>query len=129
SDVHLNLWNYAAVGKYRKQAINDMRGTVAFYSSIAQYEKYYADHGFGAEARAAAEAAGRNDSAAMLKAIPDEMVTTFAIAATPDEARERLSQMWKYADSMTLSPPQYFVEGGRQNEYREAIVETFYKAE
>jgi len=125
---HVNLWNYAAVGRDRKQAIDDMRGTVAFYSSIAQYQKYYAAHGFGAEANAAIEAAHRNDSAAMLKAIPDEMVTTFAIAGTPDEARERVEKMWRYADSMTLSPPPYFVGGNRIGEYREAIVDTFYRS-
>ena len=47
----------------------------------------------------------------MVRAIPDEMVTTFALAGTPDEVRERLSQMWEHADSMTLSPPQYFLPG------------------
>ena len=31
----------AAVGDDRKTAIDDMRGTVAFYVSIKQYEKYY----------------------------------------------------------------------------------------
>lgn len=124
---HVNLWNYAAVAPNRKQAIDDMRGTVAFYSSIAQYQKYYAAHGFGAEANAVIEAAQRNDSAAMLKAVPDEMVTTFAIAGTPDDARERVEKMWQYADSMTLSPPQYFVGGNRLAEYHAAIVDTFYR--
>ncbi|HSU90904.1 MAG TPA: LLM class flavin-dependent oxidoreductase [Sporolactobacillaceae bacterium] len=109
SDVHVNLWNYAAIANDRKQAIDDMRGTVAFYSSIAQYQKYYAAHGFGAQAIAASEAASRKDTTAMLKAIPDEMVTTFAIAGTPDDARERVAKMWEYADSMTLSSPHYFV--------------------
>lgn len=127
SDFHVNIWNYAAVASDRKQAIDDMRGTVAFYSSIAQYEKYYAAHGFGAEAHAVVEAAARNDTAAMLKAVPDEMVTTFAIAGTPDEARERVAKIWPHADSMTLSPPQYFVPGDRLAAYREAIVNTFYK--
>jgi alkanesulfonate monooxygenase SsuD/methylene tetrahydromethanopterin reductase-like flavin-dependent oxidoreductase (luciferase family) len=87
SDVHVNLWNYAAIANDSKQAIDDMRGTVAFYSSVAQYQKYYAAHGFGAQAIAATEAAGRKDTDAMLKAVPDEMVTTFAIAGTPDDAR------------------------------------------
>jgi alkanesulfonate monooxygenase SsuD/methylene tetrahydromethanopterin reductase-like flavin-dependent oxidoreductase (luciferase family) len=105
-----------------------MRGTVAFYSSIAQYQKYYAAHGFGAQADAVIEAAARKDTAAMLKAVPDEMVTTFAIAGTPDDVRERVSKMWQYADSMTLSPPQYFVPSDRLAEYRSAIVETLYKA-
>jgi probable F420-dependent oxidoreductase len=123
---HVNLWSYAAVAKTRKQAIDDMRGTVAFYSSVAQYEKYYAAHGFGAEARAVVEAAKRNDTAAMLNAVPDEMVTTFTIAGTPDETRERVDQMWRHADSMTLSAPMYSLSGARMAEYREAIASNFY---
>lgn len=126
---HVNLWGYAAVANNRKQAIDDMRGTVAFYSSVAQYEKYYAAHGFGAEARAVVEAAKRSDVAAMLKAVPDEMVTTFAIAGTPDETRERVERMWHYADSMTLSAPVNFLSSAKVAEYREAIVRNFYSAE
>ncbi len=125
---HVNLWNYVSIAADRKQAIDDMRGTIAFYSSIAQYEKYYAAHGFGAPARAVIEAAQRSDSAAMLKAVPDEMVTTFAIAGTPDEVRERVERMWQYTDSMTLSPPQYFVPATRVAEYRNALVSTLYLA-
>jgi probable F420-dependent oxidoreductase len=127
SSFHVNLWNYVAIASDRKQAIDGLRGTVAFYSSIAQYEKYYAEHGFGAEARAAVEASSRGDTAAMLRAIPDEMVTTFAIAGTPDEVRERVDKMWRYADSLTLSPPQYFFPATRLSEYRNAIVDVFYK--
>lgn len=125
---HVNLWNYVAVANHRKQAIDDMRGTVAFYSSIAQYAKYFAAHGFGAQARAVVEAAGQKNVPAMLRAVPDEMVTTFAIAGTPDEARERVARLWQYADSMTLSAPQNFLPAARIAEYREAISNTFYRA-
>jgi alkanesulfonate monooxygenase SsuD/methylene tetrahydromethanopterin reductase-like flavin-dependent oxidoreductase (luciferase family) len=125
-DFHVNLWNYAAISNDRKQAINDMRGTVAFYSSIKQYQKYFAAEGFGGEANAVIEAAARKDTATMLKAVPDEMVTTFAIAGTPEEVRERVAKMWEYADSMTLSAPQYFVPSGRLAEYRTALVDTLY---
>jgi probable F420-dependent oxidoreductase len=125
---HVNLWNYVAVANDRKQAINDMRGTVAFYSSIAQYAKYFAAHGFGAQAHAVVEAAARKDVPAMLQAVPDEMVTTFAIAGTPDEARERVDRLWQYADSITLSAPQNFLPAQRIAEYRDAISSTFYKS-
>lgn len=124
---HVNIWNYVAVANDRKQAIDDMRGTVAFYSSIAQYEKYFAAHGFGAQARAVVEAAAQKDVPAMLRAVPDEMVTTFAIAGTPDEARERVAQLWQYADSITLSAPNNFLPAKRITEYRDAISNTFYK--
>lgn len=125
---HVNLWNYVAVANDRKQAINDMRGTVAFYSSIAQYAKYFAAHGFGAQAHAVVEAAARKDVPAMLQAVPDEMVTTFAIAGAPDEARERVDRLWQYADSITLSAPQNFLPAQRIAEYRDAISSTFYKS-
>ncbi len=118
ADFHVNLWNYAAVASDRRTEIDDMRGTVAFYASIKQYEKYFDTHGFGAAARAAA----------MAKAIPDEMVTTFAIAGTPDDALERVNRMAHNADSLTLSPPQYFVPADRLAGYRAAIVNTFYKS-
>jgi hypothetical protein len=71
-------------------------GTVAFYLSIKQYQKYFAAEGFGGEANAVIEAAARKDTATMLKAMPDEMVTSFAIAATPEEVRERVAKMWEY---------------------------------
>jgi len=128
SDFHVNLWNYVAIANDRKQALDDMRGTIAFYSSVAQYHKYYAAHGFGAQASAVVEAAARKDTAAMLKAVPDEMVTTFAIVGTPDQVRERVSKLWPYADSMTLSPPSNFISPARLNEYRTALTETLYKA-
>ncbi|HUA36369.1 MAG TPA: LLM class flavin-dependent oxidoreductase [Candidatus Binataceae bacterium] len=128
AQFHVNIWNYAAVSNDRKQAIDDMRGTVANYSSIPQYEKFYEAHGFGDAARAVIAAASRGDTAAMLKAVPDEMVTTFAIAGTPDEAGERVEKIWPHADSMTISPPQYFVPPDRLNGYRDAIINTFYKA-
>jgi len=127
SDFHVNLWSYVAINKDRKQAIDDMRGTIAFYSSVPQYQKYYAGQGFGAEANAVIEAASRRDTAAMLKAVPDEMVSALAIAGTPDEALERISKMWAYADSMTLSPPSNFVVPARIAEYRTAIFDTLYK--
>ena len=93
----MNLWNYAAVSSNRKQAIDDMRGTVAFYSSIAQYHKYYAAHGFGSEANAVVEAAQRNDTAAMLKAVypaikaahPDVAVLSAPMAMTLEGPERR----------------------------------------
>src|SRR5690349_1297311 len=97
------------------------------HSMQLSHQKYYSAHGFGTQAKAASEAAARKDTIAMLKAIPDEMVTTFALAGTPDEVCERVGRMWEHGNSMTLSAPQYFVPQQRINEYREALVETLYK--
>jgi probable F420-dependent oxidoreductase len=126
-DFHVNLWNYVAIANDRQAAINDMRGTVAFYASIKQYEKFFAAEGFGAEARRANAAGSRGDVTVMIKAVPDEMVTTFAIAGTPDDVRERVSQLWQHADSLSLMPPQTVAPGQGQLNYHAAIEEHLYK--
>lgn len=126
SDLKINLWIYTAINKDRRCAIDDARGTIAFYAQIAQYEKYFAAHGFGAQARAIQEAAARKDFASMRKAVPDEMVTTFAIAGTPDEGRERIEAFWKLADSITLTPPNAMVDSAGVAGYQKAIADTFY---
>jgi probable F420-dependent oxidoreductase len=126
SDLKVNLWIYTCINKDRRRAIDDARGTIAFYAQIAQYEKYFAAHGFGAQARAIHEAASRKDFDGMKKAVPDEMVTTFAIAGTPDEGREQIEAFWKVADSITLTPPNAMIDGASLASYQNAIAETFY---
>jgi len=126
SDFKINLWIYTAINKDRQKAIDDARGTVAFYSQIAQYEKYFAAHGFGENARGVRAAAAGKDFAAMRKAVPDEMVTTFALAGTPDDVREQIEAYWKVADSITLTPPNAMLDGATQRAYQQAIAETFY---
>jgi alkanesulfonate monooxygenase SsuD/methylene tetrahydromethanopterin reductase-like flavin-dependent oxidoreductase (luciferase family) len=124
----LNIWTSVAIDKDRKRAIEDARATVAFYAGFTQYEKYYAAHGFGAQASAISDASRRGDTAAAIKAVPDEMVNTFAIAGTPDDARERVEALWQNADSMTLMPPLYSLDLGKVAGYQKAIVDTFYQA-
>jgi probable F420-dependent oxidoreductase len=127
ADFKVNLWVYTAINKDRQKAIDDARGTVAFYASIAQYEKYFAAHGFGENARALHAASARRDFAAMRKAVPDEMVRTFALAGTPDDARERIAEYWKHADSITLTPPTSMIDLATQRAYQQAIADTFWK--
>jgi probable F420-dependent oxidoreductase len=125
-DFDLNVWAWVANDKDRKRAIEDARATVALYVGFTQYEKYFAAHGFGAQARAVSDATRRGDTAAMMKAVPDEMVTTFAIAGTPDEVREQVEKLWQTADSLTLAPPFYSLDLGKVAGYQKAIAETFY---
>lgn len=128
ASFHVNLWAYVAIDADRKRAVDDARATLAFYSGIAQYEKYYAAHGFGAESRAVVAATAKGDFAAAVAAIPDEMVTTFMIAGTPDEARERVAKLAVHADSMTLVPPGTggTLPGERVRAHRQAIAAAFY---
>jgi probable F420-dependent oxidoreductase len=125
-DFDLSIWGYAAINKDRRQAIEDARGTVAFYSSISQYEKYFAAQGFGAAARQAAAAAQRQDYKAMVSAIPDEMVETFAIVGTPNEVRGKVKKLWELANSLTIVAPTNFLSSDRIIAYQQAIAETLY---
>jgi alkanesulfonate monooxygenase SsuD/methylene tetrahydromethanopterin reductase-like flavin-dependent oxidoreductase (luciferase family) len=129
-EFHVNLWAYVAIDPDRKRAIDDARGTLAFYSGIAQYERYFAAHGFGDAARAVVAATAKGDLLAARAAIPDEMVTTFMVAGSREEARERIEKLGRAADSLTLVPPG---TGGtlspeRIRAYQRAIVEAFYSA-
>ena len=127
-DFDLNIWAYVAINPDRRQAIADARGTVAFYSSIAQYEKYFAAQGFGQPARQAAEAAQRQDPKAMITAIPDEMIETFAVVGTPDEVRAKVDALWEVADSLTLLEPSFFLKGDQIRAYHTALEETVYSS-
>jgi alkanesulfonate monooxygenase SsuD/methylene tetrahydromethanopterin reductase-like flavin-dependent oxidoreductase (luciferase family) len=129
-ELHVNLWAYVAIDADKKRAIDDARGTLAFYSGIAQYERYFAAHGFGDAARAVAAATAKGDLRAARAAVPDQMVTTFMVAGTRDEVRERIEKLGRAADSLTLVPPG---TGGtlppeRVRAYQRAIVEEFYSA-
>jgi probable F420-dependent oxidoreductase len=125
-DFELNVWAYVAINADRRQAIADARGTVARYASISQYEKYFAAHGFREAARQAATAAQRQDQKALLAAIPDEMVETFAIIGTPDEVRSKVNALWELADSLTLLEPSSFLKPEQMATYQRAIADTLY---
>ena len=125
-DFDLNIWAFVAIDADRRQAIEAMRGTVAFYASFAQYERFFAAHGFGEQARAIGAAASRNDTAGMLKATPDAMVDTFAIVGSVEDVRRRVEQLWEVADSLTLAAPFYFVDPGVTMAQQMAIAQAFY---
>ena len=118
-----------AIAEDRRRAIDEARGTVAFYSSIAQYEKYFTAHGFGDAARAVAAAAARGDARAMVAAVPDEMVEEFVAVGTPDEVRARVDELGRLAESITLIPPGTggTLDSQRVAAYGRAIAETFFR--
>ena len=120
--VHVNLWHVVAPNRDPAQSVQDAKRHVASYASIAQYEGYFAAHGFGAEARQLqAAAAERADGAAL---VPDEMARTFVVCGTPDEVRAQIDGLWEFADSICLQPPP--VPRAERLEYERTIAETFY---
>ncbi len=127
ADFDLNIWTYVAINADRGQALADARGQVAFYASISQYEKYFEAHGFGEPACQAAAAAQRGDMDALVGAIPDEMVETFATVGTADEVRQRLESVWTLADSVTVFAPSAFLSPEQIASYQQTLIETVYQ--
>jgi alkanesulfonate monooxygenase SsuD/methylene tetrahydromethanopterin reductase-like flavin-dependent oxidoreductase (luciferase family) len=72
AQVEFNAWLFVAPNPDRRQAIEDARATVAFYGGIAQYEEYFASHGFRAEARALQEGVKRADYLSVKHLVTDE---------------------------------------------------------
>jgi probable F420-dependent oxidoreductase len=125
-DIEFNLWLFVAPNDDRKQAIEDARATVAFYGGIAQYEEYFAAHGFRKEARMLQEGVKRGDYLSVKHLVTDEMAQTFVVCGTPDEVRARVGAIWETADSACLNPPSYGLEMGAMLRYGARIAELFY---
>lgn len=126
SDFDLNIWLWVATGPERKQCIEDARATVIFYALHKQYERFFAECGFGTQARAIAEASDRKDAAAMARNCPDEMVETFVVVGTADEVRARVDRVAAIADSFTLCAPISGLPPEKIGEYTQRIAQTFY---
>jgi probable F420-dependent oxidoreductase len=125
-DVEFNMWLFVAPNDDRKQAIEDARGTVAFYGGVAQYEEYFAAHGFRKEAQALQEGVKRGDYLSVRHLVTDEMAQTFVACGTPDEVRKRIAPIWEHADSACLNPPSYGLDAGQMLRYGAKIAELFY---
>lgn len=123
SQVEVNLWCVVAPNPDVGQSVHDARAHVATYASIAQYEPYFAAHGYAEQARAlqAAAAEGRRDVASL---VPDDMARTFVLCGTPGNVVAAMAPLWEVADSICLQPPPVRAEARAAYETR--IAETFY---
>lgn len=126
SDIEVNAALFVAASNDRKEAVNDARATVAFYSGAVQYEEYFAAHGFREEARRCQEAAQRGGYQSAAQLVPDEMAETFVVCGTPNEVRKKIEPVWELADSLWLIPPAYALPPEKLMAYAGAIASTFY---
>ena len=126
SDVQLNLWFFVAPNRDRRRSVEDARATVAFYGGAAQYEEYFAAHGFRAEAKKLQAGVQAGDYLSVARLVPDEMAETFVVCGTPEEVKKKLEPVWDVADSLCLNPPVYGLAPEAVMGYTAAIAETFY---
>lgn len=122
-DMEINLWHVVAPNPDAAESVQDAKRHVAIYAAIAQYQPYFAAHGFGAEAGRLAEAAA-SGARNLVDLVPDEMARTFVVCGTPGDVVRQLEPMWEFADSLCLQPPP--VAGEQRRAYEARIAETFY---
>ena len=91
-DFSLNISIFTAISEDRREAIEDCRGTVAYYSQSPQYLRYFEEIGFGRQASAIQAAFAQGDMAGMAAACSDEMVESIAVVGTVDEVRSRVAR-------------------------------------
>lgn len=125
-DFDLNVWLFVAPNPDKQEAIEDARQTIVFYAQMRQYERYFAESGFGDEARAIQKAAEAKDEQATLRACSDAMVEHFALVGPADEVRRRVDRIAEVADSFTLGVPFYGLSQDKLFAYNQRIAETFY---
>ncbi|MBI5505303.1 MAG: LLM class flavin-dependent oxidoreductase [Deltaproteobacteria bacterium] len=126
SDVEVNLWYWAAPGPDLRQAIEDSRPTMAFYGGIAQYEPFFAAHGFGDVAKRLQQAVQRGDYRSAAGLVPDEMVRTFVAVGSDDAIRERFAAIGDFADSLCVVPPAYTLSAEKTMAYGMGIAQALY---
>jgi probable F420-dependent oxidoreductase len=114
----------AAVDGDASEARRWARHHIAFYSVIPYFDVMFDLHGFQREAAAIREAAGRGDPEAMIDAVSDEMIDTFALTGTPDECRRQLAA-WGDIDVAVLFPPTFRLAPDEIMANHRALIETF----
>jgi len=126
-DIEVNLWVWAAPHQDEATAINDARASMAFYGGVAQYEPFFAAHGFGDVARRLQEGVQQGDYRTVARLVPDEMVRTFVAVGNPEQVRAHIESLWSFADSICIVPPVYDLPSEKVMGYASAIAETFYQ--
>lgn len=125
-DFSLNISIFTVISNDRREAIDDCRGTVAYYSQSPQYMRYFEEIGFGAEAAAIQAAFAQGDMAGMTAACTDDMVESIAVIGTADEVRGRVMRRAALADAITPVIPHYGLLPEKSVIYTQRIAETFY---
>jgi probable F420-dependent oxidoreductase len=114
-----------AIDDDESRALDAVRRTIAFYSTVRTYTPLWEMHGFADAAAAAGDAFRRGDLAAVPEAIPDGMVDAYTAAGPLDKVRERVTEAAERGDGVWLTPPTYFIPPAQIGEYQANIIDAF----
>ena len=117
-----------SVDESSEQAQRRAKAQIAFYSVVRSYAPILAMHGFESHAAEIREAWARRDAEAMISAVSDDMLETIAIAGTPEEARQQMSEKFsdRYEETLFYAPS-FMVKSGDFEDSLIAILDTFGK--
>jgi alkanesulfonate monooxygenase SsuD/methylene tetrahydromethanopterin reductase-like flavin-dependent oxidoreductase (luciferase family) len=122
---HRSICMRCSVDADRATARQRARKGIVEYGRYPVHQAQYALYGFGREIEAIKEALARDDVAAAVAAVSDEMVDTLGIAGTPDEARSRLREWDDVLDSVALFSPAFELTADEIHANCTAIIEAF----
>lgn len=109
----------------RAQAVQNAKGQIGFYYTVAIYRSILEHHGLGDVADACRKALATFDTKAMAAAIPDSLVDEIAIACPPDEARDRLAEWKDLTREALLYAPQIGLSREQVRDNLDAILDVF----
>ena len=122
-DFRLCLGLCCAVDEDVAAARRAAAATIAFYATVNTYEPLFA--GYPSEVSRIQQAALRDDREAMVDAVSEEMIDTFAAAGRVDDVRRKVGDYLDLADTVILSPPDQLVDPAETGRYRASLVEAF----
>ena len=114
-----------SIQESREDAVRDAKNQIGFYFTTRLYHSILDLHGMRAVGEACQAAFRKMDFKAMAEAVPDELVDEIAIACTPDEARDRLTQWRDLTEEALLYPPSVGVPPERMEVNTAAIFDLF----
>lgn len=125
-DVAVAGYVICAVHDDEAVARDEARAQIAFYSVVRTYAPILELHGFQVHVPDIRAAWAQRDRAAMLAAVPDEMVDAMACAGTPEQVRQQFDARFAGVyDSTLLYSPSFGLTSARFHESVDAILETF----
>ena len=128
NDVEIVQSVITSVADTYEEAAVGAKAQIAFYGTTRTYRGVFDVHGWGDVVDALRAAHGRGDIPGMIECISDEMLETFAVAGTPDEARDKLRRYDGEVDSIVLNPPWASPDPSRTMDAYARLLETFARA-
>ena len=122
-----------SINEDKKKAIDDAKGTIAFYATVKAYSKPFVDLGYGENVEKIRNAffdvnnkkKYNNNTEEIIKNVSDEMVADFAICGSREEVKEKIIEYQKILSFPILTAPHYYLDETTVRYYQDKILETF----